>query len=217
MKVVTYRDHLAQSGHAVGCRREERKLNRPAKRQIEFSAADLHLMAFFITARNETKRLGFSFAFQTSIKRVRSAAADPSSHPTPHQCVVSGSTSNRQLQRTVLENPDRSLATIPGRDRLDEPFRNAYGVEHSSIQKDGVRRSRLSMRSEKRGYVPRNRRILSVRQSDFLQRDARRPVGQVIVSGVGKETIQNDLFDFLSSEVSGKRLPNEPAALAHNG
>src|SRR5260370_11011259 len=130
MKVIGYRENFTRNGHTVGCRREQRKLHRPAEGQIEFAAADLHLPAFFMTPRNEAKRFRFVFAFQTDIERMRCAAADPAAHSAADQRVVRSSTGYRQLQRTVLKNPHRSFGPIPERNRFDEPFPNAYRIAY---------------------------------------------------------------------------------------
>src|ERR1051326_2421775 len=123
MKVFAYRYNFSRSHHPVGRRREEGKLHRPAERQIEFPAADLHFMAFFMTSRNEAKRFLFPFAFQAAIKRVRGAAADPPPHPAADQRVIRGAAGNRQFERTVFE--DRS-----GERRVGKESRSRWGPYH---------------------------------------------------------------------------------------
>src|SRR2546428_7796392 len=132
MKVFAYRDNLARGGHTVGCRREQRKLHRPPERQIELPAADLHLLAFFLTPGNQAKGFRFVFAFKTDIERVGGATTNTAAHPAADQCVIGGATGNRQIQRSMLEDPDRTVAPMPCRNRFDEPFRNADGGEYPS-------------------------------------------------------------------------------------
>src|SRR5437899_11192447 len=100
MKVFAYRDNFARGGHTVGCRREQRKLHRPPERQIELPAADLHLLAFFLTPGNQAKGFRFVFAFKTDIERVGGATTNTAAHPAADQCVIGGATGNRQIQRS---------------------------------------------------------------------------------------------------------------------
>src|SRR3989442_15649158 len=113
MKVFAYRDNFARGGHTVGCRREQRKLHRPPERQIELPAADLHLLAFFLTPGNQAKGFRFVFAFKTDIERVGGATTNTAAHPPADQFLISGSTRNRTIQRSKINDPDRNDAPVP--------------------------------------------------------------------------------------------------------